>query len=327
MTRCCRSFTKCTRRTRRNKISPEPTAACVPPDRHLYRLSKRSRILLVVLLLIGMVQIDDCSALRGGAGAGGDVSSSDDVVRVLFQGDPPVVAHTDPDDQSTATVHTMARRDRTTNVPCETKKCKRRRRKKKKAKAAAKKKRRRRRQKKQLELLAAGGSETASLNDADSTPRPPTPSAPSASPSVSPSWSQIPSPEPSESPSDIPATDASRATTADSNDGPSDDGNLPPPSLGGGISAKPQWRCSSASAPITMNQCGQPDCFDYDASTGLSKDTNCAQGEECRSASVCEAQRPTFPPAAVAGRSSGGKWDDGMDVHRVRPHVVFTKNK
>ena len=69
----------------------------------------------------------------------------------------------------------------------------------------------------------------------------------------------------------------------------------------GGISAKPQHRCTdSIDDAITEDQCAQPDCL-FDEETGLWNDDNCPGDQVCMYAHLCVAKPLTFPGGMPEG--------------------------
>ena len=103
------------------------------------------------------------------------------------------------------------------------------------------------------------------------------------------------------------ATEESANSTLNNNSGPQQTPWM------GGISAKPQHRCTDSSDDtITEAHCAQPDCL-YDEETGLWNDDNCPGDQVCMYAQLCVAKLPTFPGGmpeglqlAPAGGSGGG---------------------
>jgi len=296
----------------------DPTArtrTLLAPFCERYHADSRRRtfgdLVLLLVLLLGMAGRGECNALRRAEVFGGVPSTSTSSRGEYRYESPPRASELAETVTVTSSIQDIIPssevKARKLTKKCQRKHCKRRRRRRKQEQRQVRKKRnqirRRRKKREQKKQLRADAQ-----NDAPST----------------------------SDPSFLQPTGSKNQS-----DGPTD--SLPPPPINGGIGAKPQWRCTSnADVAITSDQCSQPDCFDYDATTGQSTNVNCAAGEECIGAGACQLAPPTFPPgvggwpeglqlapagggpnmpgsaARSAGNAGGG---EDSDSHRLRPHV------
>ena len=269
---------------------------------------------LALLILAGGISSGECD---DNSSSSSSSSSKDGPTMLRRRLSPSVrapldkIATSDHGDTSTVTEQYLDHAGRILHVPCDTAECKkkrrRRRRRKKKEQQQNKKRRRRRKKvngnKKQLadggEILSKGfvstkndsslplgidDNATSTVSD-DADVNATLTTSDTGEDAVNRTTPSVPN-----------AAEESTKAAPSSNSSP-----LQPPSMGG-ISAKPQHRCTaSRDDTITEDHCAQPiDCL-YDGETGLWNDDNCPDDQVCVYAKLCEAKLPTFPGGMPEG--------------------------